>query len=58
MNINIRFFVILLCIAGLLSTANAQKAKTTQDSIKVFYDKIFKSFEVAYVHKKITTGKS
>jgi hypothetical protein len=52
MNINIRFFVILLCIAGLLSTANAQKAKTTQDSIKVFYDKIFKSFEVAYVHKK------
>jgi hypothetical protein len=31
---------------------NAQKIKTSQDSTKVFYDKLFKSLEVAYLHKK------
>ncbi len=31
---------------------NAQKFKTSQDSIKVFYDKIFKALEVAYIYKE------
>ncbi|MCX8522462.1 S41 family peptidase [Chryseobacterium formosus] len=45
----------LLGLIGVFCLAiniNAQKIKTSQDSTKVFYDKIFKSLEVAYLHKK------
>ena len=41
----------LICFLCFILNINAQKLKTSQDSIKVFYDKIFKSLEIAYVHK-------
>lgn len=42
----------LICLLCFMWNVNAQKLKTSQDSTKVFYDKIFKSLEVAYLHKK------
>ncbi|MCD0454232.1 S41 family peptidase [Chryseobacterium sp. LC2016-27] len=41
----------LICLLSLMLNINAQKLKTSQDSTKVFYDKIFKALEVAYIHK-------
>lgn len=41
-----------ICVFCLTININAQKIKTSQDSTKVFYDKVFKSLEVAYLHKK------
>jgi carboxyl-terminal processing protease len=43
--------IALLCLVGFSLNVNAQKAKTSQDSTKIFYDKIFKSLEAAYLHK-------
>ncbi|WP_210148582.1 S41 family peptidase [Chryseobacterium scophthalmum] len=41
--------IYLLCF---VLNVNAQKLKTSQDSTKVFYDKIFKALEVAYIYKE------
>ncbi|MEG2763425.1 S41 family peptidase [Chryseobacterium sp.] len=45
-------FLGLIGVFFLAININAQKIKTSQDSTKVFYDKLFKSLEVAYLHKK------
>ena len=45
-------FLGLIGVFCLAININAQKIKTSQDSTKVFYDKLFKSLEVAYLHKK------
>ncbi|WP_265428954.1 S41 family peptidase [Chryseobacterium sp. YIM B08800] len=42
----------LICLLCFMLNVNAQKFKTSQDSIKVFYDKIFKALEVAYIYKE------
>lgn len=44
--------LIFLCVFCLTVSISAQKIKTSQDSINVFYDKVFKSLEVGYLHKK------
>lgn len=45
-------FLVLISLFCIAFTTKAQKLKTSQDSTKVFYDKIFKALEVAYLHKK------
>ncbi|MGE6394613.1 S41 family peptidase [Chryseobacterium scophthalmum] len=42
----------LICLLCFVLNVNAQKLKTSQDSTKVFYDKIFKALEVAYIYKE------
>ncbi|WP_139420913.1 S41 family peptidase [Chryseobacterium mulctrae] len=42
----------LICLLCFVLNVNAQKLKTLQDSTKVFYDKIFKALEVAYIYKE------
>ena len=42
----------LICLLCFILNVNAQKLKTSQDSTKVFYDKIFKALEVAYIYKE------
>jgi len=42
-------FIFTFCLTVSIS---AQKIETSQDSIHVFYDKVFKSLEVGYLHKK------
>lgn len=44
--------IVLFFLLSLSLNVNAQKLKTSQDSTKVFYDKIFKSLEVAYLYRK------
>ena len=41
----------ILCILCFNSSLNAQKAKTSQDSIHVFYDKLFSVMENGYLYK-------
>lgn len=41
----------ILCILCFTSTLNAQKAKTSQDSIHIFYDKLFSVMESGYLYK-------
>ena len=41
----------ILCILTFTSTLNAQKAKTSQDSIHIFYDKVFSVMENGYLNK-------
>lgn len=45
-------FLGLIGVFCLTININAQKIKTSQDSTKVFYNQLFKSLEVAYLHKK------
>lgn len=42
----------IICVFCLTINISAQRIKTSKDSTKVFYDKVFKSLEVAYLHKK------
>lgn len=42
----------LICLLCFVLNVNAQKLKTSQDSTKIFYDKIFKALEVAYLYKE------
>lgn len=42
----------LICLLCFVLNVNAQKLKTSQDSTKVFYDKIFKALDVAYIYKE------
>ncbi len=42
----------IICVFCLTINISAQRIKTSQDSTKVFYDKVFKSLEVGYLHKK------
>ncbi|MGM9478533.1 S41 family peptidase [Pedobacter sp. GSP4] len=44
-------YPLLLLFVLLTFTTNAQKI-TTQDSIKVFYDKLFSALKIGYLHKK------
>ncbi|SFT54946.1 Peptidase family S41 [Chryseobacterium formosense] len=44
--------LLLIGIFCIVFKGNAQKLKTSRDSTKIFYDKIFKAFEVAYLYKK------
>lgn len=41
----------IICVFCVTININAQRIKTSQDSTKVFYDKVFKSLEVAYLYK-------
>lgn len=41
----------ILCILTFTSTLNAQKAKTSQDSIHIFYEKVFSVMETGYLNK-------
>jgi len=42
----------LICLLCFVLNVNAQKLKTSQDSTKVLYDKIFKALDVAYIYKE------
>ena len=44
-------FLTLLLLIGFALSINAQKQKTSQDSIRVFYDKIFWAMESSYLYK-------
>ena len=46
-----RKFLTLLLLLAFSFSINAQKQKTTQDSIRVFYDKIFWAMESSYLYK-------
>ncbi|GAA5099024.1 hypothetical protein GCM10023210_35880 [Chryseobacterium ginsengisoli] len=48
----------LFFILGLSVHFNAQKAKTSQDSINVFYDQLFSNLKKAYLHRKSVEWKS
>ena len=41
----------ILCVLCFSSTINAQKAKTSQDSIHIFYDRLFSVMEDGYLYK-------
>lgn len=44
--------LVLFFVLGLSFHLNAQKAKTSQDSIKVFYNQLFSTLKKGYLHKK------
>lgn len=44
--------ITLLSILSLTLSLNAQKQKTSQDSIKVFYNELFSVLEKSYLHRK------
>lgn len=46
-----RKILIVISIICVVVNVKAQKIKTSQDSIKVFYDQVFKALQVTYVHK-------
>lgn len=44
--------LVLFLVFGLSVHLNAQKAKTSQDSVKVFYNQLFSSLKKSYLHRK------